>query len=355
MSTTIPTEISTFAARVRAQLADLPGDELEELTEGLEADLAEAYAEDLARELPDPVAYAAELRAAAGLPPKEDRHSGLAGVLVSLRQGVSETWRDVTLALRRNPVGRGVLDFVSVLQPVWWVTRAWLATWLVSAFFGWESGFAPTTLGTWILLAAFVTVSVQWGRGLWGAPRIGPLLVLGNVVAAVALLPVVAIAQSWESATYDAAYVDQGFTEPDLTGLQQDGEAVTNIFAYDALGRPLRDVQLFTSEGDPLRTSVVGGNGCTDAACASTSFWSPAVLGDGRVAWNVYPMRMLLADDGLGVADGAQPRVVPLPFEKASVVDRKASMRTSALASVFEAAGFQVPSALPAGPSDPAP
>ena len=64
MTTTVPTEIASFAASVRAELADLPAEEVEELTEGLEADLAEAFREDLARELGDPSAYAAELRTA---------------------------------------------------------------------------------------------------------------------------------------------------------------------------------------------------------------------------------------------------------------------------------------------------
>ncbi|WP_311215544.1 hypothetical protein [Aeromicrobium sp. WCS2018Hpa-33] len=321
MSTTIPTEISAFAARVRAQLADLPADELEELTEGLEADLAEAYAEDLARELPDPVAYAAELRAAAGLPLKEDQRSGLAGGLDSLRQGASETWRDVTLALRRSPVGRGVLDFLSVLQPVWWVTRAWLATWLVSAFFGWESGFAPTTLGTWILLAAFVTVSVQWGRGLWGAPRIGPLLVLGNVVAAVALLPVVATAQSWETSTYEMAYIGSG----DPAGISLDGSSVTNIYPYDAQGRPLSGVQLFDQDGRALAPALNAerdecANDCVDGIAADGTAWAPATLETGQDVMNVYPLSVVqhLVDE-IGSASSAvvgEAKVPEAPFLK---------------------------------------
>ena len=67
-TSTVTPEIVEFAQGVRAALADLPAEEVDDLTEGLEADLAEAYAEDLQRELPDPAAYATELRAAAGLP-----------------------------------------------------------------------------------------------------------------------------------------------------------------------------------------------------------------------------------------------------------------------------------------------
>ena len=81
-------EIVTFAEGVRAALADLPAEEVDDLTEGLEADLAESLAEDLRRTLPDPVAYAAELRLAAGLP----------GRAAPARRGVA-----VTSATRRAP------------------------------------------------------------------------------------------------------------------------------------------------------------------------------------------------------------------------------------------------------------
>ncbi len=59
---------------VRAWLADLPADEVEDLTAGMEADLAERAAESgggtLGALLGEPEAYAAELRSAAGLPPR---------------------------------------------------------------------------------------------------------------------------------------------------------------------------------------------------------------------------------------------------------------------------------------------
>lgn len=321
MSTTIPTEISSFAARVRAQLADLPADELEELTEGLEADLAEAYEEDLARELPDPVAYAAELRAAAGLPLKEDQRSGLAGGLDSLRQGASETWRDVDLALRRSPVGRGVLDFLSVLQPVWWVVRAWVALWLVSAFFGSEAGVLPTAPFSWVVLLVLVTVSVQWGRGLWRAPRLRPLLVVGNVVAVVALLPVVVSAQSWESSTYEMAYVDSG----DPAGISLDGSSVTNIYPYDAQGRPLTGVQLFDQDGRALTPALNAerdecANGCTDGIAADGTAWAPATLETGQDVTNVYPLSVVQhVLDELGSTSSAvvgEAKVPEAPFLK---------------------------------------
>ena len=70
--TTAPTdargEVATFVAAVRARFADLGPEEREELLGGLEADLADLVVERGPGVLGDPEAYAAELRAAAGLP-----------------------------------------------------------------------------------------------------------------------------------------------------------------------------------------------------------------------------------------------------------------------------------------------
>lgn len=84
MTSILPTAISSFAAQVWGQPSDLPADELEDL----EAGLSEAYAEDLALGLPTPGAYAAELRAAAGLPAPQVRRSGVRHGIRSLRQGI---------------------------------------------------------------------------------------------------------------------------------------------------------------------------------------------------------------------------------------------------------------------------
>ena len=63
----IPSEVDTFVAAVRACFADLDPDEREELLGGLAADMADLVDERGPGALGDPRAYAAELRAAAGL------------------------------------------------------------------------------------------------------------------------------------------------------------------------------------------------------------------------------------------------------------------------------------------------
>ena len=41
----VTSEITEFARRVRDQLADLPAEDIDDLTDGLEADMAEAFAD----------------------------------------------------------------------------------------------------------------------------------------------------------------------------------------------------------------------------------------------------------------------------------------------------------------------
>ncbi|RMI02417.1 HAAS signaling domain-containing protein, partial [Cellulomonas triticagri] len=73
-----PATVADYAAEVRTHLADLPQDQVDDLTDGLEADLADALADPTGRpaDMPPgltarfgaPAEYARELRAAAGLP-----------------------------------------------------------------------------------------------------------------------------------------------------------------------------------------------------------------------------------------------------------------------------------------------
>jgi hypothetical protein len=95
MNMTITPQIASFAEAVRDALYDLPDEERDELTGGLEADLAEEYAEGHARDLPDPVEYATELRDAAGLPKGELAKDGTIAALVVSRRPRSVVGGDV--------------------------------------------------------------------------------------------------------------------------------------------------------------------------------------------------------------------------------------------------------------------
>ncbi|MBC9225966.1 hypothetical protein GL325_06520 [Aeromicrobium sp. 636] len=322
----LPAQITAFAAEVRAALADLPADEVDELTEGLEADLAEAYAEDLARELPDPVSYAAELRGAAGLPTPEPRR----GRIASIGAQVAGIGADLRRSLRANPATAAALDFLATLRPAWWIARAWAAFQCFGAFFGFEGDLLPADLVQWALLLVLIAGSVFLGQRTW--PTWARFLIgAGNVIAVVTLifaLPQVPthadLGNAWDRA--DSAYDYEGGVyddDGDGTGVYLNGNEVTNIFAYDARGRALTGVQLFDQDGKPLTTSVPGGNGCLakDAEtgeCTTPGAWVPTVLETGAQAWNVFPMTMAESsyDDPTKPIEGAVPQDRPAPFLK---------------------------------------
>lgn len=290
-TSTVTPEIAEFAQGVRAALADLPAEEVDDLTEGLEADLAEAYAEDLQRELPDPAAYATELRAAAGLPMRTKAPKS--GVLSGLVQGWKDTKADIGIAIRRNPALASALDFLEAIRPIWWIVRAWLAAWIVAAFFGFQRGYWFDGVW-WIVFAAFVIVSVQWGRGRWHGNGVPALIAVGNVVAVVALLPVLAAADDSGAGSYSTGYEDAVMSMQDQgvgEGLSFNGEPLNNIFAYDASGKLLQNVQLFDSQGRPLAPHPLddpNGDRCADADCSAIV--QPRRLETGALAYNVFPL-----------------------------------------------------------------
>ena len=322
-TSTVTPEIAEFAQGVRAALADLPAEEVDDLTEGLEADLAEAYAEDLQRELPDPAAYATELRAAAGLPMRTK--AAKAGGLSGLVQGWKDTRGDIAIAIRRNPASASAADFIVSLRPIWWITRAWLAAWLVAAFFGNERGFGMAG-SWWLVLVAFVIVSVQWGRGRWHGNGVPALIAIGNVVAVVALLPVIAAAgDGGGSSDYGVGYEDglnQASQEAPTEGLMLNGEQLSNIYAYDESGKPLRNVQLFDQDGKPLVPFPMeqpDADGCVDDGCVK--LLRPAQLETGAPVYNVFPLGTVPGqwDDQTGevvAKPGATPVVPKAPFLK---------------------------------------
>jgi hypothetical protein len=284
-TSTVTPEIAKFAAAVRDALADLPEEERDELTDGLEADLSESLAEDLRRTLPDPVAYAAELRAAAGLPARARERGSLAG----LAQSGRDTLTDIGIAIRRNPTLGGVLDFLDAIRPIWWIARAWLAVWLVAAFFGVERGHGFAG-GWWLVLVAFLVVSVQWGRRRWHSRPVPALIVIGNVIAVIALLPVLAAAAGdggHGDGSFDKGYsagANSVLNDPAVEGLAYNGHPLDNIYAYDAAGKPLHDVQLFDVDGKPLSTNHDMGQTNLQP--------TPVRLETGTKAYNVFPLTL---------------------------------------------------------------
>lgn len=296
----VRSDVAAFVAAVRAQLDDLSSEEVTELTGGLEADLTDELAD--AGQTPherygDPVEYARELRSAAGLPPRGRGRPGLPTRFASLLADV-----------QAQPWWPAVRDFFVALRPVWWVLRAWI---LVEAFLGIFLGhsgglFVGDEVGFLLVLAAIV-VSVEVGRRLhtFGRRQRTTTTVV-NVLAVLALLPV--LWQTTASSGYDAGsgYVDQ--TPP---GLSYNGAAVSNVFPYDAQGRPLEGVQLYDQQGQALEI------GEADRTQFDTNGNELRLL-PGTAAgmpqrWNVFPLR----EQQMGTATDIDGNPVPGPTRAA--------------------------------------
>jgi hypothetical protein len=246
--------IRDFASAVRSALSDLPADEVDELTDGLEADLEEQAMESDNFVLSDPVAYAHELRISAGFPP---RMHGQAKPLLGLADLWSRLKADLLARIRSHPLAQRAWEFVVSLRPVWWILRGWaLSRLLVSLTGGGDSWAAlPNTFLGYVVLGALLVLSIQWGRNKWTLlPWLRAVRTAASVVA-VLLIPVFLgqVGSYLASANYSS---DASSFDPPQ-GLQLNGSTVSNVFAYDANGLLITNVRFFDQDGNPL--NAVGG------------------------------------------------------------------------------------------------
>ncbi len=232
-------DVHAYITAVRAWLGDLPAEDVEDLTVGMEADLGERVAESggrLGDLLGQPEAYAAELRSAAGLPPRAAPTGA-----TPRRRGMTELSDSV------SGVGDSLVlrfPWLRELRPTWWIARGVVAGWFVGMFFG----TIPRTIG---VMAALGAAGSFWlGRRMTrlGVPRwVRSLVALGNVVAT--LIACVAVVVALSSATsYDEAY-QQPWSPP---GLSLDGNQVQNLYVYDANGNQVDGARIYDQDGQGL-------------------------------------------------------------------------------------------------------
>lgn len=358
MTTMLLDRVAAYAEAVRHHLADLGPEIADELTDGLEADLAEELADrsfdagqgaddtvllDLERVFGPAVEYALELRSAAGHAPvpSETRPRS-----TPVRDAARSTWRwwqawgrASVARVAALPGGGWLVETVPLLRPVWWLVRGWVWFVLLMVLTGGSLGggrlapFAPDSLLAWALLTAAAVLSIEHGRGRWAARRrVAVPLVAGQVLAVLAVVPLAVAA--WTSATQSHYYPVYESAGSDPVAAPQDGVVVggmyvSNLFVYDAQGNPLHDVQIVDDRGRPVRTLTDG----------STSVWSlpgvadpwqfaPAVDASGRERWNVYPLSGAPADrwtwDGASggptLRPGASLQQPPAPFGAAEAL-----------------------------------
>lgn len=354
MNTNDRNTVGEFARSVRTQLSDLTALEVEELTEGLEADLAERLAED-GSELGDPVAYAAELRASAGLAPRAPKAAGLS----PYKSMVSKA-RETVVALRARPTTAALLDFLVALRPVWWVLRGWIVFGLLMVLVAQQWPFFPRSFLEFVLWISMIAVSVQWGRGQWlGRGQAGKLLKRAtSIVAAVLLLPMALISFDSVNRAMDnnQSYDYAAAASPVPEGLSLDGQNVSNVFAYDCSGQPLRNVQLFSENGTKLSVNPFGDgySSYPDKEQQKDVFGLPSQFVAVREGWNVFPLDVTVKDpygidesDEIDGTDGIDLGRVqaPLPF---NTVQPLLNECTPEAPTEHEAA---LPSTMPTGPT----
>jgi len=285
--------VAAYVREVRDELADLPMDDVDDLTGGMDADLTELAAEcggDLAGRLGTPRLYAAELRAAAGLP---ERVPGSGRQRRPMSEALAHARASFTMLTEQHPWLRSVAAFLVTLRPAWWVLRGYLAAWALWSLLGGMRGLRPQGVVQLAMALVAIVVSVQLGQGWlrqWAARR--PFLVLANAVAVLVVL----IATGSGGGSYN---VVTDYSPP--PGVSVDGAQVGNIYAYDSDGNRINGVRLFTQAGRPLNgdPGLVDANGNPMGVVRDSS---------GAPVTNVYP-RPLFGPDPWQVIDPAKPEL----------------------------------------------
>ncbi len=275
-------DVTTYAAIVRAQLADLPAMERDALLEDLEQHLAEVAADgegSLVDRLGPPEAYAVELRAAysAG-------HQTTQTAQTTQTNGahLAESVRAAAARVVDSDWARQILAFLPELRPAWWVLRAYLAVLILIAAFSRGYGLGPipnptTKRGLAEILALGVAIwfSVRVARRNRPLPR--PARVVAASVNALIALAGTAILANMAM-----------FPSPQMMGTgspeQQPFAAafaagpLTNIYPYSQDGKPLTNVLLYDQDGQPITV---------EKSEAQTSY---PIGADGKAITNAYPL-----------------------------------------------------------------
>jgi hypothetical protein len=317
MTTDTETRADAYLAAVRRHLGSLTDDERDDLLDDLTAHVHQVAADDdrpLEESLGPPDAFAAELLASAGLAPEP----------LAPRTGLvtrTRAWVDAAVdAVRRQPAGRAVLDFLPELRPAWWVARGWLVVYLLTlpANSNDLSSFPfPEILGSWVVggmvAAGGAVLSVRLAR------RQRPTRWVW-VVNAAAILAAVLLAGDLKDR--QVIFIDdsgsgeysEGLAFVPEPGLQHsDGSSITNVYAYDANGQPLDRVRLYDQDGRPIEASP--GYDSQGLPLATEPVPGP----DGLDVTNAYPRhqstKARFPGDPLGGQPVAPPTIVvpPLP------------------------------------------
>jgi hypothetical protein len=288
-------EAARFLAGVAAHLDALAPEERDELLDDLQQHLLEVAAEEgpsLAERLGPPAAYAAELLASVGA------RADAAG---SRRVPLREHARRVASAAQEAPAVATAVAYAKSLRPAWWLARGVIVGWWLIIVLLNED------VSRWIVfpqvrghrlpgivaVGAATLVSVLIGLR---TDKLGRnwrrAVIAGNVAVAV-----IAVFLSTTDEAYPVPPVQgyYGGPPPSMCLTNRNGQAIENLYPYDADGRPLDRVLLFDQTGQPVD------NLCPAATDAygrplKTEYARDA---NGAPVINVFPRRQSAADTAL--------------------------------------------------------
>ena len=283
---TATSELDNYVTAVHAALADLSDAEREDLLDDLPQHLADLQA-DRGGALTDligtPEAYAAELRATAGLEPTPGVHPWRQ----SLRSRLAAADAQLGALLRYDRF----VDLLRALAPAWWLLRAYLVVQVCTRAnhrFG-SHALVPQLAGSRalgvVVLVGACAGSVWLGRR--GVTRewqrvVGVLLGLALLGFGVAL-----VHRIDETAT---VYVgDDSYTDDSTSG-------ISNIYPVGPDGTVLQNVRLYDQDGNPV---VLGNAVCADDG---SGVGDGTVQGPGQL---IYKTSIPAASASASSADGA--------------------------------------------------
>lgn len=231
-ATQLDPEVSAYVGLVRRALGDLSAEDVEDLTGGLEADLAELAAESeepLLSRIGEPSAYAAELRSAAGFPLADP------AAVAS-----KESWwrRDRRVLRERWTRARGDHPWLEKLAPVWWLLRGAVLTWMLIALAGGRVGLVLLTLGA--ALSFWVGLR-QDGWSGWPAR----LVTWANILAVLLFLPFLSDTRFGGGPAGPSEAIEVVPSE----GVYVDGEQPSGFYVYDGAGQRVEGARVFTDQG----------------------------------------------------------------------------------------------------------
>ena len=173
-----------FANKVRVELSHLTSEQIADLTDGLEADIASSL--DDGADIGSAKKYATDLLAAAGMSKDIDVAPNAVDVFI-------------------NKVRRWFVS-ISDLEPAWWIFRAWVATQLIGWLLFRDQSSSPGYLewrnmqwGGIVVLGVMLYVSVRIGRAK--PTKWKKLLSISHIVLAVAGLAFMFVSPRGESGT----------------------------------------------------------------------------------------------------------------------------------------------------------